>query len=430
MRKKDWDHYYHQLKSHAVGQGLNKEIDFQLMTGPLRKWCQRQITSFERNTLSAHQIRLLLSLDFPLPIEAATWGKRKFSLTSKEKTLFANWLWQFENLRKLLQIKPHPFPKTTIRFPGTNKLGRWINRQNERYKEGKLELERFQLLKSIYFPFRETPTREEAWHIQFNHLATYRLKNPQKWPSQAEQFPNGNRLGAWLHVQRGLWIQGKVPEKRASLFLSLDVPKEIRNSEWMRQYDMLRKFVQIHSGKFPRLSEEFPEGNKLGRWTHKQRQFHKTGWLTENKRSLLNSIEFPWQVQPDNWQQQYRALQTFLKKHERFPHFNEKYPPGNSLGRWVCHQRDLRHAGRLDADRQAGLDKLGFIWEPRSNKWMEYFQVLRVYIKKYGRLPSLHEEFPKGRKLGSWVKAQKDRRKKGLLSEERTNLLVQFFHAK
>ena len=423
MHKKDWNHFYHLLKSHAGGQGFNGEIDFDHIKGPLGKWCQRQKNAFKNNSLSAYQIKLLLSLNFPLPVETANWEKRKNSFTTKDKILFANWLWQFENLRKLLQSKPNPFPKTTVRFPGTNKLGRWINGQNERYKAGKLEPERFQLLKSIKFPFRETPTREVAWQSQFHHIKAYRLKYPQRWPSQAEEFPIGNRLGAWLRVQRGLWIQGKLPEKRALLFQSLGVPKEIRSPEWMRKYETLKKFAHMHLWRFPSLDEEFPKGNKLGRWAQKQRQFHKTGWLSEEKRSLLNSIGFPWKVQPDNWQQQYMLLQKFLKKQDRFPRYDEKFPAGNFLGRWVCHQRDLHKAGKLESDRHADLEKLGFIWDPKNDEWMQYFNILRKYLRKYDRIPARHEQYTTGFKIGSWVKGQKDQEKKGLLSAERKRLL-------
>jgi hypothetical protein len=423
MQKKDWNQNYQELKSHVGEQSTRGELDLKRLKGPLGKWCQSQANAFKRNALSANQIKLLLDLNFPFPLETTTRVKEKDSFTTKDRILFANWLWQFENLRKLLQIKAHPFPKTTVRFPGNNNLGRWINRQNERYKNGKIEPERYQLLKGIGFPFSKTPTREDAWLTQFHHLEAYRLKHPRKWPSQAGEYPKGNRLGAWLHHQRTMWNQGALQKKRVSLFISLGVPKEVRIPEWTRQFDTLKKFLKTQAGRFPRIDEEYPEGNRLGRWAQKQRQFYKAGWLSDEKRTLLNSIGFTWDVQPDNWQQQYRYLQTFIKNHERFPRYDDKFPSGNFIGRWVCHQRDLHNAGKLEPDRHAALDRLGFIWDPRSDEWMRYFASLSKYLKQHGRMPGIHEEYPPGTKLGSWVKGQKDRHKKGLVSPERKRLL-------
>lgn len=423
MVKKDWNRHYQELKSYVGERGLGGGFDLKQIKGFLGKWCQSQANAFRKNVLSAKQIKLLLDLKFPLPLEEATWEKKKASFTSKERILFANWLWQYENLRKLLQIRPVPFPKSTVRFPGNNNLGRWINRQNDRFKKGKLEPERFQLLNNLGFPFVETPTRADAWQTQFRHLEAYRRRYPHKWPTQSEEFPKGNRLGIWLHHQRGMWNQGGLEEKRAAQFSSIGVPKEIRTPAWTLQFETLKRFVHSHEGRFPRLDEEYPKGNSLGRWAHKQRQFYKAGWLSNEKRRLLDSIGFPWEVQPDHWQQQYRFLQTFIKSHKRFPRYDEKYPPGNFLGRWVCHQRDLHTAGHLEADRQLALNKLGFSWDPRADEWMSYYGALTKFLNKYGRMPGRGEEYPPGTKLGAWVKGQKDRHKKALVSPERKRLL-------
>lgn len=425
MSEQDWHKQYKKLKPLVAKEGANAFHHLSKAKGPLGKWYKAQQTAFKKNTLTSSQLKLLLSVNFPLPLEISEFEKTKQSWTSRKKSLFAAWLWQFENLRKYLSLNPGAFPKGTLHFPKGNNLGRWINLQSEKFVVGKLKPERIQLLKSISFPFRGIKPREEGWQKQYQALSQYRRVHPNKWPSQTEEYPKGNRLGRWLFFQREMWAKDKLPAKRVQLLLALGIPKEIRRSSWMLKYRQLEDFVRTHSNRFPLLDEEYPVGNKLGRWAQKQRQFFRIGWLSQEKRKLLNRLGFSWKVQSDNWQTQIRFLRTFLNDFGRFPHTDEKYPSGNALGRWVARQRELKRSGQLAKASREKLEKMGIAWDPREIEWMNRFNELRLFIKKHSRMPNRSDHFSKKMNLSSWVRSLKDSYTRGTLSRKRKKLLDQ-----
>ncbi len=89
-----------------------------------------------------------------------------------------------------------------------------------------------------------------------------------------------------------------------------------------------------------------------------------------------------------------------------------------SLGRWVQHQRALKH--RLDAQRLKLLNRLGFDWSPINTLWGERVAELHTFKQGHGhcRVPHHYPEYPH---LGIWV--SNVRRKRDKLSPLRRRQL-------
>lgn len=100
------------------------------------------------------------------------------------------------------------------------------------------------------------------------------------------------------------------------------------------------------------------------------------------------------------------------------------------LGNWVLEQRRQYHNGNLKPDKRKKLEELGFDWKGENRRelkdfddiWWESYMKLTDYFNKNGHsnVPARHKKDPA---LGTWVVAQRARRKKDELSQDRIDLL-------
>ncbi|EJK62012.1 hypothetical protein THAOC_17398, partial [Thalassiosira oceanica] len=104
-------------------------------------------------------------------------------------------------------------------------------------------------------------------------------------------------------------------------------------------------------------------------------------------------------------------------------HGHCKVPTGRkTLGRWVNNQRSNYRKGKLSEKRIQKLEDLGFDWGTARGSqlpWDERFDALTEYQRAYGEcnVPRGHET------LGTWVRDQRQLKKKGKLPKERVQKL-------
>lgn len=183
------------------------------------------------------------------------------------------------------------------------------------------------------------------------------------------------------------------------------------DSQWLRQYEHLVRYRAKHKNEWPSTLEEFPKGNRLGQWTHRQRDLFAMKRLSRERLKLLEKIGFEWEKTDEregHWQQQLGYLRDFRKKNPtEWPYAREQFPKGNRLGLWVWRQRQNFARKKLPKSRQAALLKLGFpLTLPDS--WESHFETLKQYRAKHSSTwPKAREEFPKGNRLGLWCHLQR-----------------------
>ena len=85
-------------------------------------------------------------------------------------------------------------------------------------------------------------------------------------------------------------------------------------------------------------------------------------------------------------------------------------PDGETLGKWLSHQRTQYKNGRLDKDRIEMLEEVGMEWENYETVyarryWNEMYEEAKKYAKEHGSIHDIHTSFvtEDGKKLGSWV---------------------------
>ena len=131
-------------------------------------------------------------------------------------------------------------------------------------------------------------------------------------------------------------------------------------------------------------------------------------------------IKFIWNKNEINWEYRFAELKEYNKIH------GTCNIPNNLTERkllsWVNTQRTNYKIGKLRDDRIKRLEKLGFIWKPTYSKQDEWFDALKDYKNKHGNcnVPHALEEY---KQLYQWVMAQRNKYKKGKLSNTYIKLL-------
>lgn len=116
-------------------------------------------------------------------------------------------------------------------------------------------------------------------------------------------------------------------------------------------------------------------------------------------------------TQLEQWNLKYQELNEFKNEHKHcsVPLHYAKNP---SLAHWVKRQRHqyrMKMEGKhstLTDDREAVLDKFGFVWYSHAAAWDERWNQLREFRDNFGhsRVP---KNFPINQQLGLWVKCQR-----------------------
>lgn len=122
----------------------------------------------------------------------------------------------------------------------------------------------------------------------------------------------------------------------------------------------------------------------------------------------------------NKWMASLNALEKFHYEHGHCcvpMHLDPK------LGLWVSLQRTQKKKGSLTKEQEQRLDDLGFSWDPFHTAWMQKYEVLKAFQNKNGhcRVRKRYEADPS---LASWVDRQRQDNRKGRLSEERKQMLL------
>jgi hypothetical protein len=100
----------------------------------------------------------------------------------------------------------------------------------------------------------------------------------------------------------------------------------------------------------------------------------------------------------------------------------ERIEKDPSLARWIVTQRINYNNGELSTERLAGLDSIGFEWDPLASDWDQNFAKLAEFKEEHGhcRVPAVYKIDPD---LGHWIRNQRDRYKKGKIHPDRITKL-------
>ncbi|HKP98484.1 MAG TPA: helicase associated domain-containing protein [Fibrobacteria bacterium] len=264
---------------------------------------------------------------------------------------------------------------------------------------------------------------EEKWLLAYGRLVKFKRLFGH-WPRPTEKYPGRFGLGQWMYKNRCQYFKQTLPAHRLRKLEAIGCPLDpIRylDQYWEYNLKMLSRFRERYPDRWPYVSEEYPKGNRLGRWLREQRIKHTRGTLKKQFQSRLRSIGFP--LKPitrhhDLWRQRFLALKEYREKHP------DRWPDTGVLGRWCTSQRSKRTTGHLNRHRTGLLNKMDFDWNTKETQWFRRCDQVADYMLRHGGgLPRASSPVESERILSSWLIFQRNRSRRGLLEPHRTRRL-------
>lgn len=164
------------------------------------------------------------------------------------------------------------------------KLGRWVVRQRELQKKGKLEPVRKTVLDELSFVWN---TNEAAWESRYVLLCEYAKDKGNCCVPISHPV-----LGMWVAKMRANRRRQKLPEHREKKLNDLGFVWNTAEADWMNKYKNLLEFQQREG----HACVPFNLG-ELGWWVNTQRQSKRKGKLSKQRNDLLNKAGFIWNPQ-------------------------------------------------------------------------------------------------------------------------------------
>ena len=253
---------------------------------------------------------------------------------------------------------------------------------------------------------------EGPWHEKYWLLEEYKKKHGNCLVPNSYAIGDV-KLGRWVGKQRQLCKKGKLSSNRREMLDALGFSWDPLAEKWERNFALLEQFKEREGhGNAPQSHEE--DGEKLGKWVGKQRQFYKTGKLDESYQRRLENLGVSWDPFADQWESNFALLEQFKERegHVNVPQSHEE--DGVGLGLWVANQRAR---GQLDEERQHRLETIGLCWNPLADQWERTFVLLQQYKEREGNCNVIDSHEEDGVKLGEWLSRQRQLYKKGKIDE-------------
>ena len=370
-------------------------------TPKLGRWVQKQREKHKKGKLDEDQFRCLESIGF-------AWGAH-----------IQTWMNMFDDLKRYKKENGDcHVPRSTP------KLGRWVSKQREKLKKGKLDVDQIRCLDSIGFVWklREAMSEEEE---QSDSNERRRFDESE---SHQQSFNDQSLDDQFSSEDNEMDVEGcnrssqphRIPNRKRSRVVAYTSHRLIRKREtyrvqtWEEMYSDLCMYHRQHGDCLVNTID-----TKLGPWVRLQREIHKKEELDDNQIRSLESIGFVWELREANAQQLWNDMFEELKAYKE--EIGDCHVPTRKwkLGRWVQMQREKYKKGELDNDQIRCFESIGFVWDVHIQSWLDMFEELKTYKEENG---DCHVPLKEG-KLGGWVCNQREKHKKGDLDDKKTRCL-------
>ena len=219
-----------------------------------------------------------------------------------------------------------------------------------------------------------------VWNYQFGLLKEFREIYPHLWPTQHQEFPDGNKIGRWCSDQRKYKNKKILEDWKIEKLISIGFSFNPWDDEWNRQLLTLRNFRTSNPLRWPKKGEEFPQGNKLAVWLGKQNHDYKIGKLSSDKAEILRTLGYKLDAFRMRWLSQFDYLKNYMELYpQKWPKCDEKFPKGNRLGAWLAKQREGFRNGTLENWKIEFLSSINLYWDPLQDEWNKQFSSLKNY---------------------------------------------------
>jgi DNA-directed RNA polymerase subunit H (RpoH/RPB5) len=295
--------------------------------------------------------------------------KWKYTLAEAEKYIIAN----------------NELPSLSNDDPDIKFLGRWLNTQQQNYKNEKQIMKNIPI-RDIWISFikkyeKHFISADEKWKYTLAEVEKYIIAN-YKLPTPYDDDPDIKSLGTWLDNQRrksknekgimknvmirDIWIN--FTKKYEKHFISAD-------EKWKSTLAEVEKYI-IANHILPSRSDNDPDIKFLGRWLSQQQQNYKNDkqimknvmirdiWkkFTKKYKKLFMSAD-------EKWKSTLAEVEEYIIANDELPSRSDNDPDIKFLGRWLnAQQRNYKNEKQIMKNIM-----IRDIWINFKNKHEKYF---------------------------------------------------------
>ena len=240
----------------------------------------------------------------------------------------------------------------------------------------------------------------------------------------------GFRLGQWLRnlrVSRKNNRETLTDEQIARLDALGMIWEDRGDKQWNDAFQALCDYYnEYHTLKIP-IKYETEKGLKLSMWLSTQRERYRKGKLSPERTKKLQSIGVEFYI-IDSWESRFQLAKAYYDEHGNLDIPSNYIVNGCRLRNWLSRQKrnaEGRRKSDITPEQIEKLRSIGLLDEmPSSDRiWFSRYELAKAYYaeNKHLNIPKdyLVDEF----QLGIWLRMQKQKYRKGELSQEKIDLL-------
>jgi hypothetical protein len=371
-----WQVMYEQLREFYGVHGHTSVPQIYPENRKLGWWVTTQRRKRKRKPLTTDQIAKLDALDFnwrpTMGRPEGMEGDSKRTSRTEEHVFEKRWL---ERLQELSDYRAtYGSCRVPAGWPASPQLANWVGVQRQRFKQGKLSLERIKQLQSLDFEWvveanhktssggNANATNNQRWETMFEKLKEYNADHgdcrvPQGWKSDPS-------LADWVTAQRMANNRKQLSNERVERLNRLGFDWDPIATRWEEMFQQLLKFKEQEG--HTNVPQGRPEWRDLATWVRNQRKaMVQNQPIMKERFKRLDEIGFVWRVvEKDAWDSMFARLTEFKQAHG---HCNvpQKGSENQKLGKWVNTMRWHFKQGKLTAERVRQLEMLGFVWNTK-----------------------------------------------------------------
>ena len=311
-------------------------------------------------------------------------------------------------------------------------LGEWLVEQRQiRNGTAKGYLTEEQIGKLDDIGMEWEPRADRSWREGFGHAEEYYREHGDLDMTADHICADGYALGRWIGMIRSIrksgYVGGLLNEERIAQLNKMGMLWDKADSRWEENYAAAVSYYEQHGDLNVPRNYVTETGIKLGGWLCRIRALYseKNSRLTDEDIERLSRIGMNWEGRSESsWNRHYALAEEYYRsKGDLDMSGSYRTEAGERLGRWVYHQRELYHKGKLPDRKIRKLEDIGMKWGTIGNSWNVRYEMAEKYYKEHGDLNIDQAYVQDGIWLGKWLAEQRKQYRNGTLDNDRAKKL-------
>jgi superfamily II DNA or RNA helicase len=298
------------------------------------------------------------------------------------------------------------------------KLGQWCISIRKLHRKNKLSVCHTQLMNNI---------KSWVWECKFDFDTTYNelktfMKTYERLPYTSSKDDKERKLGNWCCSTRKLYRKNELSQRQIDLMSSIEGWFWTNHISFQDTYDELRTWIS-KTKSTPAPTGKTEKEQLLWKRCNGIRIKYKENKLTDKQVRLMeNTAGWRWDSK-NTFLNNYNELRTWIQQNDYLPSLGSKNATEHKLAQWCATQRQNKKKNKLSQDRIKCLESLKYWRWQNEDLFLNNFNMLKAWYKKYDNMPSLKGDTEYEQKLSRWCTTQRQNKKKNKLVTERVRML-------